>query len=192
MSAAAPKEKKLIRAPSNLILKLNEAANRQGKTFYSYVTEILEQAVRACEMKNTLKEIIDLYEVLEVHKKAGTVFTPKHIIEYLTKKAYQENGETLQQVWYQNGRWYGAYLKERFDDPIEALVRLLKEGRLDLNEVSLERNPEMLELKCISVFLSQERTVLTREFVEGAMHSLGCKIREQECFKGIIRLRFLL
>jgi len=190
MSEDSSREKKLVRAPSDLVSKLSEAARLQGKTFYSYITEILEQAVRAYEMKRSLKEIIDSYEVLEIHKEAGTISAPKDVLEYLIEKVYQENSETLERLWYQTGRWYGIYLREKFDDSIEALVRLLLEGRWDLSEVTVKRNQETVEFKCVSAFLSQERTLLIRKFIEGAMCSLGYKTQSQECFRGIIHLKF--
>ena len=190
MSEGGSRERKLIRAPGELVSKLNEAAHREGKTLYSYVSEVFEQAVRAYEMKRSLKEIIDGYEVLEVHREAGTVFTPRDVMDYLVGKVSNENDETLERLWYQTGRWYGIYLRERFDDSVEALVRLLREGRWDLNDVTLNRNGESLEFKCVSPFLSQERTKLIQKFIEGAMNSLGYKIQGNECFKGIIRLKF--
>ncbi len=191
MSEDVPDEKKLIRAPGDLVSKLSEAANRQGKTFYSYISEILEQAVRAYEMKRSLKEIIDAYEILEIYKEAGTVFTPRDFLEYLVGKTYGEDKETLERLWHQAGRWYGVYLKERSSDSIDTFVRLLREGRWDLSEVTVKRNQETLEFKCVSPLVSQERTELIRHFIEGAMHSLGYKSEEKECFRGIIRLRFL-
>jgi len=184
------KEKKLIRAPDDLVSKLNEAANRQGKTFYSYLTEILEQAVRAYEMKRSLKEIIDHFEILEVHEKAGAISIPREVLDRIINKAYHEDGGVLQQIWSQTGRWYGTYLNSKFDDAVEALSRLLKEGRWDLNEVTVKRNKEQVELRCVSTLLSEERSILLEKFVEGAMHSMGYKAEEGECFRGIIRLRF--
>ncbi len=190
MSEGASREKKLIRAPSDLVSKLNEAANREGKTLYSYISEILEQAVRACEMKRSLKEIIDSYQVMEVHKEAGTIFTPKDIMEYLVGEVCNEKDETLERLWYQTGKWYGIYLRERFNDSVEAFARLLREGRWDLNDVTVNHNEETLEFRCVSPFLSQERTLLIKKFMEGAMNSLGYKIQDHECFKGIIRVKF--
>jgi len=190
MSEGGSRERKLIRAPGELVSKLNEAAHREGKTLYSYVSEVFEQAVRAYEMKRSLKEIIDGYEVLEVHREAGTVFTPRDVMDYLVGKVSNENDETLERLWYQTGRWYGIYLRERFDDSVEALVRLLREGRWDLNDVTLNRNKETLEFRCVSPFLSQERTLLTQKFMEGAMNSLGYKTQNHESFKGIIRIKF--
>ena len=190
MSKERSRNQKLIRAPADLVSKLNEAANREGRTFYSYVSEIFEQAVRAYEMNHSLKEIIDNYEILEVHKEAGAIFTPRDILDHLIKKTYQEDGKSLQQLWYQTGKWYGIYLKEKFEDSLQAFHHLLKEGRWDLNQVFMKRNQKTIEFRCVSAFISQERTTLIKKFIEGAMHSLGYKTQETECFKGIIRLKF--
>lgn len=190
MSEGGSKEKKFIRAPSDLVSKLNEAANREGKTLYSYISEVFEQAVRAYEMKRSLKQIIDGYEVLEVHREAGTVFTPGDVMEYLVGKVCNENDGNLERLWYQAGKWYGIYIRGRFNDSVEAFMRLLREGRRDLNDVTLSHNDETLEFKCVSPFLSQERTLLIQKFMEGAMNSLGYKTKGHECFKGIIRMKF--
>ncbi len=190
MSKDTSKEMKLVRAPADLISKLSKEANLQGKTFYSYISEILEQAVRAYEMNRSLKEIIDAYEVLEIYKEAGGMFTPRDILEYLVKKVYPEDSETLQRLWYQTGRWYGVYLKEKTSNSVDAFIRLLREGRWDLNDVIVNRNHETLEFKCVSPLVSQERTLLIQTFIEGAMHSLGYKTQDKECIRGIIRLKF--
>ena len=190
MSRDDSREKKLIRAPADLVAKLNEAANREGKTFYSYVSEVLEQAVRAYEMGRSLKEIIDVYEILEVHRDAGTTAAPRDVLDYLIKTAYGKNSENLEKLWYQSGRWYGVYFKERFKESVDGFIRLLRDGRLGIDQVTMRNDDGMIELRCVSAFLSQERTLLMGNFIEGAMHSLGYKTKEREFFRGIIRLTF--
>jgi len=190
MSSSTSEEKKLIRAPGDLVLKFSEAAKRQGKTVYNYITEILEQALRAHRMKRSLEEIIDQYELLELHREAGAVFTPRDVLEYLINEVGAEDAEVLQQLWYRAGGWYGIYLKEKFDHPVDAFIRFLRDGRWDLNEVRVKSDRERLEVRCVSALLSQERTVLLQKFIEGAMHSIGYKTLDQESFRGIIRLWF--
>jgi len=190
MSEPDSRKHKLIRAPSDLVSKLSQNASRQGKTLYSYVSEIFEQATRAYEMKRSLKEILDNYEILEIPKEAGTIYTPRDVLDYLIQKTYGENGGEMVQLWYQTGKWYGMYLKERFEKPLEIFLRLLQEGRWDLNEVTMNRDKGKVEFRCVSAFIPQERTLLLQNFIEGAMHSLGYMTREKNCFKGIIRLKF--
>jgi predicted DNA-binding protein len=190
MSDSDSRKQKLIRAPSDLVSKLSRNASRQGKTLYSYVSEIFEQATRAYEMKRSLREILDDYEILEVPKEAGTIYTPRDVLDYLIQKTYGENGEKLQQLWYNAGKWYGICLKERFEKPLEIFLRLMQEGRWDLNEVTMNHDEGKVEFRCVSAFIPQERTLLLENFIEGAMHSLGYVTREKNCFKGIIRLKF--
>ncbi|MBS7615212.1 hypothetical protein KEJ18_05730 [Candidatus Bathyarchaeota archaeon] len=188
MSGKGSRKQKLIRAPSDLVSKLSREAASQGKTLYSYVTEIFEQATRAYEMNRSLKEVLDTFEVLDVPKEAGTVYTPKDVLDYLIQKTFRENGEELQQMWYHAGKWYGTYLKEKFEQPFETFLQLLQDGKWDLNEVTMNKSDEKIVLKCVSAFISQERSLLLQNFIEGAAHSLGYKTQEKNCFKGIIRL----
>ena len=190
MSEPDSKKQKLIRAPSNLVKRLSQDASRQRKTLYNYVSEIFEQAVRAYDLKRNLKEILDIYEILEVPKEAGTIYTPRYILDYLILKTFSEKDEELQQLWYHAGKWYGIYLKEKFEKPLEIFLRMLQEGRWDLNEVTMKHDNETVQFSCISAFISQERSLLLQNFIEGAMHSMGYKTLEKKCFKGIIRLKF--
>ncbi|MBS7656541.1 MAG: hypothetical protein QXI71_04555 [Candidatus Bathyarchaeia archaeon] len=188
MSGKSSRNQKLIRAPSDLVSKLSQEAACQGKTLYSYVTEIFEQATRAYEMKRSLKEILDTFEILDVPKEAGTIYTPRDVLDYLIQKTYGENGEELQRMWYHAGKWYGTYLKEKFEQPFDSFLRLLREGRWDLNEVAVNKSNGRIVLKCVSALTPQERSLLLQNFIEGAAHSLGYKTQEKNCFKGIICL----
>jgi len=184
------KKQKLIRAPNYLVDRLSEDASRQGKTLYSYVSEIFEQAARANEMKRSLKEILDIFEILEVPREAGAIYAHKDFLDYLLQKTFSEQGEELQRLWYHTGKWYGTYLGERFEKPLEIFLRLLQEGRWDLSEVTMNRDKGIVEFRCVSAFASQERSLLLQSFMEGALHSLGYRTQEKKCFKGIIRLKF--
>ena len=190
MSKEGRREKKLIRAPADLVAKLSEAASRKGKTIYGYVSEVLEQAVRAYEMGRSLKEIIDVYEVLEVHRDAGTAAAPRDVLDYLVRTVYGEGDEDLERLWHESGRWYGVYLKQRFEDPIEGFLRLLRDGRLGLEQVSMKNEDGELEIRCVSARLSRERTMLIGCFIEGAMSSLGYEMSRRELFRGIIKMTF--
>jgi hypothetical protein len=190
MTRNVSREKKLIRAPGELIQKLKEAASRQGKTLYSYMTEVLEQAVKAYELGLSLDDVIGDYEILGVYKEAGVTSVPRDFLEFLIKRFSSGDIEVLQRLWYHAGRWCGLYLKGRFSDPVNSLARMLRAGQFDLNEVDVRRKLGFVEFRCVSTLLSQERTLLVCSFIEGAMNSLGYGTLENECFKGIIRLRF--
>ena len=168
-------KRKMLAARLDLADEISEIASRRG-TLFDYVNEVLEQAIRACEKKKSLKEIIDEYEILEVHKKAGTTFTPKDILNYLISEVYVEREKVLQNLFYQTGKWYGIYLAEKFNDSVKVFIRLLQ-GRWGLNEVVMKETRDSKELQCVTAFLSQERTLLIRNFIEGALLSLGFQIQ---------------
>lgn len=184
------KDKKLIRAPEDLVSRLSEAASLEGKSFYRYISEVLEQAVRALEMKRSLAEIIDRFELMEVHREAESTFTPKEALDLLIGKADDVDGDSLRRMWYGAGRLYGMYLK-RFDDPFNAFVRLLGDGLWGIKRVEVNSEGENIDLRCVSSIIPEVRSRLIGEFIEGVMHSLGYETESMESFRGIISLRFV-
>ena len=99
-----PKEKKLIRAPEDLVDELGDAATRQGKTFYRYVTEIFEQALEANKMNKTLSSIIDSYKLSEISRKTGVVAVPRDFLELGLDRIFSEGQEDLIKIWFQTGQ----------------------------------------------------------------------------------------
>lgn len=183
------KDKKLIRAPEDLVVKLSEAASLEGKSFYRYISEVLEQAVRALEMKRSLAEIIDRFELMEIHREAEATFTPKEALDLLIDKAREADSESLRRMWYGSGRLYGMYLK-RFEEPFNAFIRLLGDGLWGVKRVEVDSEGGNVNLRCVSSIISEDRSILLGEFVEGAMHSLGYETDVKESFRGIISFRF--
>jgi len=183
------KDKKLIRAPEDLVSRLSEAASLEGKSFYRYISEVLEQAVRAFEMGRSLEEIIDRFELMEVHREAESTFTPKEALDLLVSKAEDAEGDSLMRMWYSTGRLYGMYLK-RFSDPLNAFIRLLGDGLWGIKRVEANSEGGNIAIRCVSSIIPEERSRLVREFIEGAMHSLGYESEGGESFRGIISLRF--
>ena len=64
----------LIRVPDEIVNKLIDVANSQGKPLSDYVAEIFGQANRAHELNCSLKDTVDLYERTIIKKEtAGEV-----------------------------------------------------------------------------------------------------------------------
>jgi hypothetical protein len=190
MSRRAAKDKRLVVVPSNLVKGLMEVSSREGKPFHTFIGEVFEQVLRAYEMGRSLKEIVDFFELVEAQKSAGALFTPMDVLNYLIGKVYPVEGEVLQEKWYESGQWYGKYLIAKFDDPVDALGRILAAVRWDLNEVKVTREGNSVKMRCVSTVLPIEGTELLLKFIEGAMHSLGYKTKKQDYLKGIIFSEF--
>ena len=80
---------RLIRAPDDLVYKLMEASNRQGKTLRDYITETFEQVVRADELDSSLRKIIDYYERAREKEYIS-------LVELARKEAVKRKHETSQ------------------------------------------------------------------------------------------------
>jgi hypothetical protein len=183
---AKPKEKKLIRAPEDLVDELSDAAARQGKTFFRYVTEIFEQALEANKMNKTLNSIIDSYKLSEIIRKTGVVAVPRDFLELGLVRMFSEGEEDLLKIWFQTGRLSGLLLKGKFKDEIEAFIRLVKEGLWLVNEVEVKNVEKFINLRFIAPTISKERSILLLGFIEGALTSLDYEIIEKNDYRGIL------
>lgn len=182
--------KRLVFVPEELLERLMEASSMEGKPFIKYVEEALWQAVKAYEMGHSLKEIVRFFEIIQAQRASGAIFTPLGVFNYLTSKVYAAEKEQLQVAWYESGKWYGKYLTEKFEDPIQALAELLQATRWDLNEVKAKKAENTVKFTCISTTLTDEGTELLASFIEGAMHSIEYKTIKNEHMRGIILLEF--
>lgn len=186
------KEKKLMAVQGDLAQRIIGIANRKGRTVYSFVNEILEQAIEADEMNRSLKQIVELYKLIEIERKSGAVITTRDIMSYLIKKLYPLEKDALLEKWHSSGQWYGKYLLVRFQDgePLEVLEKLLHALAWDKSEVRVLRKEKSICLSCVAPERSPEYTELFSRFLEGVMHSLGYKMMKKDLLKGLILLDF--
>ena len=192
MSKTSSKEKKLIRVPSDIVAKLNEAANRAGRSFYDYTSEVLEQALRASELGRPLKEIMDFFELMSVQRNAGLTITFSELLNYLISMLYPKEEKALHERWYEAGVWYGTYLQVKFRNKrtLDIFTKLLSESWWEINEVNLSKEEEGFVLRCVSFTLSLERTKLLMSFLEGVINSMEYEIVKKDCIRGMIILNF--
>lgn len=188
--AKGRKGRRLIFVPDEVLERLMDAPNRKGKNLTDFVEEILREALRAEEMGRDFREVVDFFEILQALMSSGAVFTPLDVLKYLTAQVYESKGDELRNKWYESGRWYGKYMKEKFKDPVDSLRRLLKATRWDLDEVEVKRNGDAVKIRCVSTVMTPEGTEMLLGFIEGAMHALGYETRKSDYVKGIILLEF--
>ncbi len=184
------KDKKLVMVPGDLVDQLLHLAAREGKPLSTFVEEQLEQVTRARQLGAPLKDIVSFYEIMEELKSAGAMFTPSEVMKFLVGEVYPGQGEKLRGQWHEAGRWYGKYLIAKFPDQVDALGRLLRASRWDLDEVKVTRKNRGVEIRCISTSFSLEETGFLRYFIEGAMLSLGYEAKKGDSTRGIIFLVF--
>ncbi len=192
MPKGVQKDMKLIRVPADLVSKLSEASNREGKPFFNYIIEALEQAVRAHELDGSLKEIVDFYNLMMIQKDAGLVITPSETLNKLIEKLYPKEKDLLHEIWFESGKWFGKYLlvKVKDEDSVKMFGEILRAVSWNLKDVEFKKGADTVTFKCISFTLSLENTVLLMKFIEGAMSTLGYETVSQEYLRGMIDMEF--
>ena len=192
MSEGRSKGKRLIPVPETLLNGLMEASSKEGKTLNSYIEDALKQAVKVFESGQNLKGMVRYFEILQSQKASGAVFTPLTVFDFMTNKVYATDKEKLMAVWFESGKWYGKYITEKFENPVQALADLLQAARWDLNEVNVNGAGGKVKLRCTSTALTKEGTELLLRFIEGALDGMSCKIVKSEFIKGLILVEFTL
>jgi len=186
------KQKKLMAVQADLVEKIIRISNIKGRTVYSFVNEIMEQAIEAEDLGQSLKEIVEIYRLMEIEKKTGAVLTTREILNFLVQKLYPSEEEALMEKWYISGEWYGKYVLTRFQDgePLEMLDKLLQVYLWEASEIRILRGKDSIGLRCVAPNHTTEETSLLSSFLEGAMHSMGYTLRKRDLLKGLILLDF--
>jgi len=192
MSEGRSKGKRLIPIPETLLRGLMEASSTEGKPLNRYVEEALQQAVRVFEAGQNLKGMVHYFEILQSQKASGAIFTPLIVFDFLTSKVYATDKEKLLDVWFESGKWYGKYLVEKFEDPVQALADLLRAARWDLNEVDVKELDGKVKFRCTSTALTKAGTELLLKFIEGALDGMECEAVKSEFMKGLVLVEFVL
>jgi hypothetical protein len=190
MTGQSRKDKKLILVPKSVVNELMLIANKQGKPFYGFVTETLEDALKVYGSEHSLEEVVDFYEIMEIYRSAGAKIVPDDLLNYLFSKSYQTDREVLQGKLYEFGQLCGKSLFSKRAEPLEALEGFLSAAGWDLNEVVVAKEDSRVKIRCVSPVLSMEKTELLLKFVDGIMHELGYEARKQDYVKGIISLEY--
>lgn len=190
MSTNSKKGKKLVLIPDSVVSDLMEISNRQGKKFYDFMTEILQQVLRTYEAGKDPREVVDFYQFMEVHRLSGDIMMPKEVFDTIMDTLYSEEKQFFQKKWYEWGQLVAQYLSAKFEDPLEALIGLLRESRWELNEVVLTREENEAKIRIASSILSMEKTELLSNFIQGTMHTLEYETENMDQMKGIVLLEY--
>ena len=186
-------ERRLMAVRGDLVEKVIRVANKNGRTVYSFVNEVMEQALEAEEMGRSLKEIVELYKLIEIEKKSGAVLTTRERLSFLIEKLYPLEKEALLEKWYDSGQWYGKYLLLRFGEgkPVEMLEKLLQLYAWDVGEILMSKESGSVHLRCVAPNHSRKaETELFSRYLEGVMDSLGYHLKKRDLSKGLVLLDF--
>jgi len=192
MSQGRSKGKRLIPVPESLLKGLMDAASKDGKPVNIYIEEALQQAVKVFETGQSLAGMVNYFKILQSQKASGAIFTPLTVFDFMTRKVSTTDKDKLLEEWFESGKWYGKYIVEKFQNPVQALADLLQVTRWDLNEVNVTAIDGKTKLRCTSIALTKDGTELLLKFIEGALDGMNCKILKNEFMKGLILVEFTL
>lgn len=184
------KGKRFVYVPEELLEGVMKASRKRGESTSKFVEETLKQAVRADSLGYSPEKATEILEVIHAQKVLGGALVPQDVFNYMVENAYKAQKEQLLAKWYESGRLYGKYLKEKFENPIQALKSFLEATRWDLNEVEAKQEGNTVKLWCVSITLTAEATELLVKFIEGAINGLGYQTQKTDCMKGMIIMEF--
>jgi len=171
--------------------KLRDVAARHRVPLSSYTTVALEEALRADELGASLREVVDLYQIMKIQMGVDAVHIPRSSLEHMIKELYPTNGEELRRIWYESGRWYGAYLRTKLKDG--DVIGFLEKALLvswDLDEVEIKNDDGDIILRCTSFTMSLESTELIISYISGAMSALGYKELTKKHLRGMATVHY--
>jgi hypothetical protein len=191
MQMTQRKDKKLVYVNYDLLEEVTKASKSRGETITKFVEESLAQAVRVTTAGYDIKQLGEFFEVMYAQRILGGAFVPLEVLTFLTNQACKDDKDQLSKVWFDSGKWHGKYLKERFDDPIQAMKSFLSASRWDLSEVEVKGDAHKVKVRCVSTILNQEGTFLLAKFIEGILNGVGYRVEKGDCLKGMIVLEFV-
>ncbi|MEM3798387.1 MAG: hypothetical protein QXY74_08170 [Candidatus Bathyarchaeia archaeon] len=190
MSKSKGKSKRLVYVPEDILEEVLDIARRRGESISKFVEETLKMTVKTSRIGYSPEKAAETIEVIQAQKILGGAFVPQDVLSYLVENSYKAEKEQIQAKWYESGKLQGKYLKEKFQNPVQALKTLLEVTRWDLNEVEAKQEGNTVKLRCISTTLTAEATELLAKFIEGAINGLGYQTQKTDCLKGMIIIEF--
>lgn len=191
MKKGDPEDAKLIFLPSRLVDRLKEVAEKHSVSLSSYTTEALEQTLRSEELGISLSDSVDMFRLMRVQQDSGAVYIPRYNLEYILRELYKDNEEELHRIWFEAGRWYGAYLMTKLngEDMLDFLEKALHVS-WNLDEVNINNDDVGVTIKYSSFHMDLESTVLLIDYISGSMHSFGYEEKDRDYLRGLAILRF--
>jgi hypothetical protein len=182
------KGKKLVYVSESIIEKASKVSRDEGVSLSKLVETSLMQTVKINELGYNSKQMADFFNVMQAQRVLGGLFIPSRVLDFMIAKCSKTDVEHLYTVWYESGKWDGKYLKEKFDDPVDAFKHFLELSRWDLNEVDVKKTADSVKVRCVSTVLNVEGTKLLAKFIEGVMNGLDYQTVHVDSLKGMIIL----
>jgi len=184
--------RKFLAARDDLVKKLSNVAKSKNTTLYGLVNQILEQAIRANDLGEDLSEIIDNNSFIKMARQNGLILIPEKVWYIILEKAFEKAGDSLTDIFYDAGLWYGKYFSTVFtgDNAIQEIENTLQTMLWNVSIFNLVENGDEIALRCIEPKSTDSHTMFLSAMLEGIMRPLGYSTVEKSISRGIILLTF--
>ncbi len=184
--------RKFLAAKDELVKRLHDLAKNKNITLYGLTNEILEQALLAEDLGGELPEIIENYRVIKMAKENRSVLIPDRVWHLVLQKAFEHAGDSLKEVFYDSGQWYGKYFSTFLSkaDSLREIKGFLGTMFWNVSNLDLTEKNHKITLKLIEPNFAISHTQLLSTMLEGIMHSLGYATQEKKITKGLVLLTF--
>ncbi len=183
---------KFIVVPSAVANRVRLVSGRLGSSVTNYAIEVFSQAFRVDEMGSGLEEAVDMYRLVTVQRGAGSIQVNRSSFKDLVERLYREDAEELTGIWYESGRWYGAYLPTKLNG--EDVFGFLEKDLLvswNLDEAEILEEDFLVSVRCTSFGMSMELTDLLVHYLVGFMEEIGYVENDREVLRGLVMMKFL-
>ena len=110
---------KLVHMSEVALQQMGNASRKENCSIRKFIEEGSVVIIRAYEMGYPPRKLMDMLDVLQIHKDLGGILVPRAIFtEILKIKMGDQEKEKLLEKWYDSGRWHGTRLSRASDDPI--------------------------------------------------------------------------
>lgn len=184
--------RKFLAAKEELVKRLRNLAKNKNITLYGLTNQTLEQVLLAEDLGEELPEIIENYRVIKMAKENRSVLIPEKVWHLVLEKAFEHTGDSLKEVFYDSGQWYGKYFSTVLSNvnSLREIKSFLGAMFWNVSNLDLKEESDKIILKLIEPNFSLSHTQLLSTMLEGIMHSLGYATQERNVSKGLVLLTF--
>lgn len=188
-------ERKTLMIKEDLVQKLNEIANKSGRTLYGLTNEIVETAIFAHQKSVSLREAVALFEWVRAARVMKFTIAESDLLYRREALAQKQLGQQWLAIWPERGKRLAKFLTTWF--PGKNVIELLQEFFTNLIWDCMEcqvTKSEQGEVFFRCVFMPElppERVETWVMELDGYFEAIGYRRRSRDTTGGLILLNYV-
>ena len=182
---------KLIPIPKPLANQLRLLAGRLGVSVASLTEKAIEQVLRADTLGTNVKDAVDILHMAQVHRGAGIINFQRTGVGDLINRLYNEDSDSLLELWYRSGKWYAAYLSNKINGDYWEFFEKDLLFSWNLDESDIQAEDVIVNVRLTSFGMGPELTDLLVMYTKGFFEELGYTVTHEDVLPGLASFKFL-